>query len=184
MTDDGKVYRMNEDGSFTSIGNVEDLEKTPTTTPVYQIPPIPTDKPTASNGSEIGWWKRNYNWLWFTTLILLIGWFISCLSCSEYQPSYWYVDHYEYDEYHSYAIIVLEYCFIILLSFGLSWLVSSRTKTILKLLQIPTMIIAIWFAYIMIWYLDPMYAYLLFCLASVPFVVWIITLCLSIFRRK
>lgn len=31
MTDDGKVYRVNEDGSFTSIGNVEDLEKKPST---------------------------------------------------------------------------------------------------------------------------------------------------------
>lgn len=184
MTDDGKVYRVNEDGSFTSIGNVEDLEKKPTTALRDNMPPIPTPIFKSSNDKELGWWKRNYNWLWVTTLVVFIGWFISCLSCSEYQDQWWNGDHYEYGSYESYFIIVLEYCLIILLGFGLSWIVSFRTKTILKLLQIPIMIIAIWFAYIMIWYLDPMYAFLLLCLASVPFVAWIITLCLCIFRHR
>lgn len=44
IADDGKVYRVNEDGSFSSIGNVEDLEKRTSAPSTDKMSPIPSVK--------------------------------------------------------------------------------------------------------------------------------------------
>lgn len=184
ISNDGKVFRINEDGSFTSVGNVEDLERKPSDASADRAPSIPHPPYKPAGASECGWWKHNYNRLWVTTLVVFFVWFISCLSCSEFQINYWYDDHYEYD-YESYFIVVLEYSFIILLSYAISWFFSSRTKVIFKWIQIAIIIFAIWLACIMLWHIESSpYVFLLRCLAVIPFSAWIVTLCLTIFRRR
>ncbi|MDE6278283.1 MAG: hypothetical protein K2M06_09290, partial [Muribaculaceae bacterium] len=101
ISDDGTVYRINEDGSFTSVGNIEDIEKESSSTAIHSVQPVQSATRKISGKSEAGFWNRNYNRLWATTIVLFVGWFISCLSCSEFQEEYWSVDHYEYGEYIS-----------------------------------------------------------------------------------
>lgn len=185
MTDDGKVYRVNEDGSFTSIGNVEDLDKKTSTPSSDKMPPIPTPNVKTTSTTEVGWWKRNYNWLWVTTLVVFLGWFISCLSCA-------WPEYPQYDELGNISnwytcdntgeILII--CAIVLVCFGLSWYLSNKNKTILKLAQILLIGCSAWVACLMLVLCEQRYSYLLICIATIPVTMWIITLCLSIFKRK
>lgn len=186
MTGDGKVYRVNEDGSFTSIGNVEELEmKTSTPRTTQEPPPIPKPTSKTTNVSEAGWWKRNYNWLWMTTLVVFIGWFISCLSCprTEY-PQYDELGNISNWHTHDSTEEILLAYWIILVCFGLSWYLSNKNNTNLKLTQILLVGGSAWVACLMLGLCELRYAFLLACLAAIPFLIWIITVCLSIFRRR
>ena len=162
MTDDGKVYRVNEDGSFTSIGNVEDREKKPSTQQVDIMLPIPPSTPTTSSAAEIGWWKRNYNWLWITTLVVLILWFLTCFCYT-----------------HGGAIYSLGDCMIILVCYILSWYLTTKNKIWQKIVQIPLII----FAYYGAWIITLRSEYNLIPI-FLPFAMWIITSCLSLIRRR
>ena len=184
MTEDGKVYRVNEDGSFTSIGNVEDLEKKPSSPSMYKIPSIPPLNMKATISTEVVWWKRNYNWLWVITFVVFVGWFISCLSCAWpefpiYENGYitnWYTQ----DNFFT----IFTFSGVILIFFALSWYLSIKDKVILKLIQIPFIGISGWLACLMFWLCEQRYSFLLVCIATIPVTMWVMTLCLSIFRRK
>lgn len=70
ITDNGDIYKINEDGSFTSIGNASQVDT----------------KITAENNTRVhkpsnqkGWLMTNYNWLFLISLILLI---ISGMTCT------------------------------------------------------------------------------------------------------
>lgn len=73
ITDDGKVYRINEDGSFSEIVDVTNLP---------------------SNQHNKGWFYRHYNWLWLIGLIAQLGFIISAVSCSYYREE-WYSPIYD-----------------------------------------------------------------------------------------
>lgn len=137
ISDDGSVNKINDDGSFTYVGNIEEL---PLGTTINKSgpPPIPgfKDEQDASNNKGRG--RRNYSWLWVTTLVVFIGWFISCLSCAwpEYpqfnefgEISGWY--------YRDNTSYILAICAAILSCYGLSWFLSLKDNIILKLTQIP-----------------------------------------------
>ena len=185
MTNDGKVYRVNEDGSFTSIGNVEELEKNPPTTSIGKLPPIPAATAKTTSPSEVGWWKHNYNWLWITTLVVFIGWIISCLSCA-------WPEYPEYDElgyistYYTVDNIgrILLVSAIIIVCFCLSWYLSKKDITILKLAQILLIGCSAWVACLMLALCEQKYAFLLVCLAIIPLSIWIVSVCSSIFSRR
>ena len=171
MTEDGMVYRVNEDGSFTSIGNVEDLEKKPSSPSMYKIPPIPTKNIKITIATEVGWWKRNYNWLWVTTFVVFAGWLISCFSCAR-------------REYYDHTVEILFAGVLIRMFYWLSWYLSEKDKTILKFTQILIVAGVFYLTCQMYSLCDKRYSSLLVCLASIPVTMWIITLCLSIFRRR
>lgn len=186
ISDDGQVYRINDDGSFTSVGNIEDIEKKTSSAPIIGKQTYgPAPVPYTSKAAESGWWMRNYNWLWVVTLVVFISWFSACLSFSEFENRYWSDDHYVYYYEWNFSEI-LGYCLTILLSFAISWFISSGTKIIFifKWLQIAILIPAICSAYTMLWHLDPGYALLLLCVAIIPFSSWIVTLYFSIFRHR
>lgn len=185
MTNDGKVYRVNEDGSFTSIGNVEELEKKPSAPCIDKLPPIPAATAKTTSASEVGWWKRNYNWLWITTLVVFIGWIISCLTCAwpEY-PQYderGYISTYYTVDNTGWILLVSA---IIIVCFCLSWYLSKKDRTILKLTQIFLIGCSAWVACLMLALCEQRYAFLLVCLAIIPLSIWIVSVCLSIFSRR
>lgn len=181
ISDEGIIYRVNEDGSFTSVGNVEDIEKKPSSTSENKMPPpIPTPAVKTSGSSEVGWWIRNYNWLWLITLVIFIGWFISCLlSCScLYYPIYecGFIDYvYNFGEILGGSVVIL--IFVIL-----SWRFSSKGKLLYKFLQIPLVVCCGWIASVAYWKCE--HSFLLLRLAVFPFMLWIITICKSLFGSK
>lgn len=185
ISDDGKVYRVNRDGSFTQIGNVEDLEMKPTTSPVDKMPPIPNVTSTDSSAAKVGWWKRNYNWLWSSTLILFIGWIISCLSCRWTEYPIWNENGYAYYYYVDNILEILIGSILIIVCYCLSWYMSRKNKIFLKLMQIILIGGAACGAHLMNNNLcEPQYSFLLDCIASIPLLIWFVTLCLSWFRRN
>jgi len=183
ISDEGKIYHINEGGSYTSVGNIEDIENKSSSTSINKIPPIPTPKVNTSDTAEVGWWKRNYNFLWVTTLVIFVGWFISCLSCA--WPEYPYYDdgriRYYTQDNTGYILAVNS---VILLCYSLSWFLIKKDKTVLKLAQILLVGFASWLACLMFWWCEQEFSFILVCLATIPVTMWIITLCLSIFRHK
>jgi len=184
ISDDGKVYKINEDGSFISVGNIEDIEKKPSGNPVNNIPPIPSTSKSTSSLVEVGWWKRNYNWLWITILIVFIGWFISCLSCAwPYYPIYdgsGSLNYYQADNTEEIFGVSL----IILFCYCLSWYLSAKNKTWIKLIQILLVGCADCIAMPIYCLCEQAYSFLLLFLATIPFSLWIVAICLSVFKRK
>ncbi len=185
ISDNGNVYRINEDGSFTSVGNIESIEKkspeTAETAPQSGTKPLETQ----TVDSDTGWWKRNHNWLWTTILILFVGWFISCLSCSYFTREH--PDGYGnyYYEYEDNFVIVLEYCAIILIAYVVSWYISSSTKKVLRLLQIPVFLLALYTGIFFIaHYCEWECISLLLEFAIIPSAGWLVSVCISIFRRR
>lgn len=185
VSDDGRVFRINADGSFTSVCNIEDIEKISSAIAVDDKPPIPILEMKVPDSVENRWWKRNCNWLWITNLIVFIGWFISCLSCScptypIYNENGFVVDYY----YVTNLVDILEGCLVILLCYILSWYLSSKNKMILKLFQISFFVFACWVAREIYVLCDMQYSLLLLTIAIVSYSIWILAICLLLFRRK
>ncbi len=61
VSDDGRVFRINADGSFTSVCNIEDIEKISSAIAVDDKPPIPILEMKVPDSVENRWWKRNCN---------------------------------------------------------------------------------------------------------------------------
>lgn len=188
ISDDGKVYRINEDGSFTSVGNIEDIEMKSSATSADKMPPNPTSTVKRTNTSEVEWWKRDYNYLWVLNLAVFIGWFILCLLYSTYPDYYSTFDDYgNFVENCWYSVNntaeVFAFCTAIVFCYGLSWYLSKKDKTILKLSQILLVGCAIWIAFLIVWLCsDP--EVLLVSAIMLPFSIWTVTICLSLFGRK
>ena len=155
IADDGTVYKINDDGSFTSMGNIEDIENKSNTDANNNNSSIPACSIKTSTNTDVVWWKRNYNWLWVVTLILFLGYFF----VYPFGPC---------------AVIFICYC--------LSWFFSTKNMFWLKLLQIPLFACAIWCAHICE-YIGPLY-YFLYKSGPIPYVMWIVTCCLSIFKHR
>lgn len=177
ISDDGKIYRVNDDGSFTLVGNVVDIEKKPSANPINNMLPNNTLVMKACNFIKVGWWKRNYNWLWVTTLVVFIG----CVN--SYLQYIWtlydLISYYNSKEYIGSGVApyvgISSVSIAILLCYSLSWGLSTTKKTQLKLIQIPLVVCAGSIAYF----------YQLFGWGfSIYFIAWIVTLCLSLFSRK
>lgn len=68
IADDGSIYKVNEDGSFTKIGNISELKK--------------------HNSNKIkDWILINYNWLYCISLILLLVSSGLCILNQKYHDS-------------------------------------------------------------------------------------------------
>lgn len=185
ISDDGRVFRINDDGSFTSVCNIEDVDKKSSAISVDNESPIPTPEMKMPNSIEIGWWKRNYNWLWITNLVLFIGWFISCLSCSWPDYPVYNENGFIVSYYHATNLVdILVGCMVILLCYTLSWYLSSKNKMILKLIQILFVGFACWVARAIYWLCDMQYSLLILSIAIVSYSIWVLAICLSLFSRK
>lgn len=185
ISNDGEVYKVNEDGSFTSMGNIENLQNVSDNNYGGN-----TNKPQASsldpkNTKKSTWWKKNYNWLWVTNIVIFICWFISCLSCRwpEYEiggEDGEIVGHYKADN----IGYILVSSAVILFCVCLSRYLSNKNKKIFKFIHFLLLGCAISFALPVHYLCEQEYSFLLICLAIVPFTLWIVSICLSIFRRK
>ncbi len=71
ISDDGNVYKINEDGSYTLIGNIETIERKISANPINNIDPNLTSNIKTSKSVKLKRKKRNYIWLWITMLVLL-----------------------------------------------------------------------------------------------------------------
>ncbi len=184
IANDGSIYKVNDDGSFTLVGNIDDIDKLHSKSSVDAISSKSASIGKTSDNINKGWLKRNYNWLWLTTLVIFIGWFISCLSCScpnypiyegGYIVNYYYVDN--FGEIFGVSVVVL-ICFI------LSWRFSLKGKWLYKFSQILLVACCGWIASSVYWLCEQQYSFLLLCLAAFPFILWIITICVSLFSNK
>ncbi len=172
ISDDGKIYRVNDDGSFTSMGSVKDIDKS------APEKPSGADLPQKAN-----WWKRNYNWLWVTMLVLFIGWIAACMSCSfivdvmyeNGQPTY-----YQYSN----GNIILLFGILVTALFGFSWWLSSKRRKVLLLIQL----LLLFFAYCCLFYSSQLCndedAFIIWNLSFIPLIIWIITLILTIVKQR
>lgn len=181
ISDDGIIYRINDDGSFTSVGNIDDIEKKQTVNTTVKTHPSTSNRKKSHNTENIGWWKRNYNWFWFATLVVFIVWFISCLSCGEFPV---YNDEYFVIGIYCNNVPILTNGCLILLCYILSWILSTKKKYIILIIQLLVVFFASFCAYGNYCLCDPKYSDLLIYLYSIPLIMWIIALCLSIFKRK
>lgn len=185
ITDDGKVFRINDDGSFTSVGNIEDIEKVHSTSVADSISTMQTSSGESSKHIIKGRLNLNYNWLWLTTIIIFVGWYISCLSCSwPYYPIYdesgHIVNYFHADNFGDILCVSIA----IQICFALSWFFSSKDKLIYKILQIPLVVCSGWGVHTVYWLCEQQYSFFLLCLAIIPFMIWIIVICVSLFGRK
>ncbi len=71
VTDNGDIFKVNEDGSFTAIGNVS------------QISAINAARPSAKTK---GWLMSNYNWLYLISLAMFVVLGLFGIFCYSYSP--------------------------------------------------------------------------------------------------
>lgn len=217
-------YRINEDSSFTSMGNIEDMDASMQSQPnlsqqnesdrkshtgvtkyfkiligvvglllfisalvfkmmaafIFNALAVCCMYLVFYSASKVGWWKRNYNWLWITTLVVFIGWFISCLSCRWHEYPQCDELYYTVDNTGGMLFVTT----IIIVCFCLSWYLSNQDRSILKLAQVLLIGCSAWVAGIMLALSEQEYAFLLVCLAIIPLSIWIVSVCLSIFSRR
>lgn len=136
--------------------------------PKYVTPkPVKNESKTTVSSPKVSWWDRNYNWLWVITLFIFAVWFAATIWASGYR------------------YIVVGSCLVVLSPIIISWLLSSHRNKIIQILQIVILLIAVPFAYVATEYgLTEFRRSMSRVLAFIPFGLWIITLCLSIFRRR
>lgn len=185
ISNDGEVYKVNEDGSFTSMGNIENLQNVSDNNYGGNTNKSQASSLDPKNTKKSTWWKKNYNWLWVTNIVIFLGWFVSCFSCSWSERTVYneygeIIRYYRYDNREE--ILVLSS--VILLCFCLSCYLSNKNNTFLKFIHFLLLGCAIWFALPVHYLCEDEYSFLLICLAIVPFTLWIVSICLSIFRRK
>ena len=175
ITDEGKVFRINDDGSFTKVGNIEDIETKPSDNESEiktSVGKVQVDPP------KVSWWNRNYNWLWAITLFFLLGWFGDCIANHNNISTQEWIDG-ELVEVGApgigFGVFLLPLCF------GLSWFLSRKRKSLLQLFQILLIIIG----YAIIGGLSRHSGdAVVNSLANVTSILWIVAVCLSIFKPK
>ena len=181
ISDEGIIYRINDDGSFTSVGNIDDIEKKQSVNTTVKTYPSTSNRKKSHNTENIGWWKRNYNWFWFATLVVFIGWFISCFSCAwpeypMYDDENFIIGYYSADN----TIKILTNVCLILLCYILSWILSTKKKYIILIIQLLVVFFASFCAYGIYCLCEPEYSNLLINLYSIPLIMWIIAIFINI----
>ena len=71
ITDEGKVFRVNNDGTYTELGNAEDIQPLPDEESYGTEPPYPEYEHTASH--------REFEWKWLIGIAAVLIIFAACI---------------------------------------------------------------------------------------------------------
>lgn len=171
VTDEGEVLRINKDGSFSKMGNVEQLN--------YETSKEASSVKNPSAKLPIKRTASNYSWMWWTGLVLIFGFVVTAFSCG-WPEREWYDAINNTHGYFTvdYTIEISLYGVTLLLVYVSDWIIIRRwAKRVVFIISILSLTLFAIFNYMMPYdWCEERYITIICVLGMIQSVWWLSTI--------